>query len=193
MTNEEIDQHVLKAVNSIGGGTVLKAIWYDVPNDITYKQTAASLRRLQRRGLVFNHDPGGSLGVWGGIGKKARYWSTREQLKRIYGYSDEDIGVSVTNPWEHVGGGCLVGPRAEGMQYPCDDDFEDAETGEMVNVQTSLCGHINLPTRYGGKVGSMKEIMCQPGVKKGSKRTITPPKKKRKNPSMREIMRKAMK
>ena len=88
------------------------------------------------------------------------------------------VGLGKQNPWEHIGGGCLVGEYAEGRKYPCDDDFEDTKTGEMINVQTTWCGHQNLPTRYGGKVGSLKEIEGFRGVKKGSVHQVRPPKSK---------------
>ncbi len=44
------------------------------------------------------------------------------------------------NPWEHVGGGCMVGEYAEG-EYPCDDNFVNKETGEQREFASSVEGH----------------------------------------------------
>ncbi len=186
-TNAEIEKQTLQILSHIGGGTVLKAVWYELPGDVTYRQAAAALRRLQRKGLAFNHDPGGSLGKWGGVGRKARYWSTREQLKRDHGLTDEDLGP-VKNPWEHIGGGCLVGEYAEGKRYPCDDDFEDTETGEQINIRSTVDGHFTQPGR-GKTVKRLADIEKHPGVKKGSRRQIKP---KKKNPSVNELVRRAL-
>jgi hypothetical protein len=94
------------------------------------------------------------------------------------------------NPWEHVGGGCLVGEHAAGKRYPCDDDFEDTKTGEMVNFSTTMSGHLALPTRYGGKVKKLAEIEKQPGVKKGSARKWKT--KPTKNPGVSSAMRRLL-
>ena len=104
----------------------------------------------------------------------------------------EHLGHRQRNPWEHIGGGCKVGENLP--PYPCDDDFEETATGEQINIQTSVEGHFNLPAR-GGEAKSVKAIMRQPGVKKGSKRQIRPPTKKgrKKNPSVTALVRKALK
>jgi hypothetical protein len=102
-----------------------------------------------------------------------------------------EAAARTANPWESTGGGCLVGAAAEGMEFPCDDDFEETTTGEVINIQTTHEGHFELPTRHGGQAKSVKEIMGYPGVKKGSKRQVRKPTKKS-NPSMATIMRRAL-
>jgi hypothetical protein len=94
------------------------------------------------------------------------------------------------NPWEHVGGGCAVGGCAEGKRYPCDDDYEETETGETVSVDTTRKGHFELPTRYGGTLPSIAAIERQPGVKKGSVRRWKT--KRKKNPAVGKVMRRLL-
>jgi len=65
--------------------------------------------------------------------------------------------------WIHTGGGCFVGG---GKQFPCDDDFENEETGEVVNFQTTKDRHFNMPER----VEVLEEILVLNGV--GRKRTV---------------------
>lgn len=96
------------------------------------------------------------------------------------------------NPWEQTGGGCMVGPMAQGKDYPCDDDFQETETGEVVNVKTTHDAHFSLPTRRGGTARSLAEVERHPGVKKGSRRQVRAPKRK-KNPDAKAILRRAMK
>ncbi len=120
-----------------------------------------------------------------------------ETYKCIKALVQQHLGPLTENPWEHIGGGCMVGPWAEGKRYPCDDDFEETKTGEIINIRTSREGHFNLPTRYGGKAKTVKEIVDYPGVKKGSRRQVKKPTKKRgskrtKNPSVSALVRKAL-
>jgi hypothetical protein len=84
------DDDVLEAVKGIGGGTTLGTIT-NYLNQFDDKPVRAALVRLTKQGKVFNHDNDGNLGVWGNTGAKARYWSTREQLTRLYGYGDEEF------------------------------------------------------------------------------------------------------
>ena len=68
-----------------------------------------------------------------------------------------------TNPWEHIGGGCLVGEYAEGKMYPCDDDFEETTTGEMINIRTSM-GVISISRRAtAGRWGASSRSCSSPG------------------------------
>lgn len=53
------------------------------------------------------------------------------------------------NPYKHIGGGCFV---SRGEVGPCDDDFEDTETGEVWNVETTPDEHFSMPSRYGGVI-----------------------------------------
>lgn len=59
-------------------------------DDISKQDVGAALRRLQRKGLVYNHDPGGSLAYWG-PDTRARLWSTYAQLKAEHGYNAEEM------------------------------------------------------------------------------------------------------
>ena len=44
--------------------------------------------------------------------------------------------------WERTGGGCcLQGKEA----YPCDDDFENAETGERLRFYSTMEAHFAMP------------------------------------------------
>lgn len=99
--NIRLDMIVYGAVTAIGGGTTRQTI-LDYANDWNFKhadflnypyiftpeEISASLRRLQFVRRVFSHDSHGSLTIWGGI-NRGRFWSTRAQLKRIYGYTDD--------------------------------------------------------------------------------------------------------
>lgn len=49
------------------------------------------------------------------------------------------------NRFKHIGGGCFISSESE---FPCDDDFEDLETGETINVQTTYDEHF----QYAGDV-----------------------------------------
>jgi len=99
MTPGELDRAVYNVIASWGGGVVRRAIVNDllhVPSFIRGvpdwdKGVSASLQRLQKRRLVFSHDNGGSLSIWGGI-RKGLYWSTRKQLQNLYGYTERDFG-----------------------------------------------------------------------------------------------------
>lgn len=96
-------------------------------------------------------------------------------LKDAKRVGERRIALQTKNPWESTSGGCLVGPFAEGKKYPCDDDLRETETGEVVNIKTTVEGHFNLPTRFGGTVETLKEAEKFPGVKKGSVRQVKEP------------------
>lgn len=87
------------------------------------------------------------------------------------------------NPYKHTGGGCLVGSGCgiDPGKHPCDDDFEDEETGETVNVRTTHETHFDR-SFYGREFETVADIENVPGVKKGSTRRI-------KNPGERELVR----
>lgn len=91
-----LDSKVLASLSKVGPGTTLENIVSDVilhselhPSKVDVK---AALKGLQKKGRVFNHEPSGSLLIWGGIKpQQAKYWSTREQIMRAYGYSESDL------------------------------------------------------------------------------------------------------
>lgn len=99
--------------------------------------------------------------LWGG---DAMWRAAQKALKRE------------ENPYEHTGGGCLVGTGCGTPpgDYPCDDDFEDEETGETVNVQTTSKTHFD-PAFFQRKFERPEDIEKVPGVKKGSLRRIPNP------------------
>lgn len=74
-------------------------------------------------------------------------------------YADKDGGTRAVvhrtgNPWEHVGGGCLIDPTDP---YPCDEEFEHAETGEYRTISNrSRDEHFATPTY--GKVFTDDEL-----------------------------------
>lgn len=99
MTPRELDRAVYKSISDWGGGVVRRAIVSDLLREPGFirgvpdwdKAVSASLQRLQKRRLVFSHDNGGSLSIWGGI-KRGDYWSTRKQLERLHNYTEEEFG-----------------------------------------------------------------------------------------------------
>ncbi len=44
--------------------------------------------------------------------------------------------------WEHIGGGCGLGCNAG---CPCDDDFENTETGDRVRFYSTKEAHFAMP------------------------------------------------
>ena len=61
------------------------------------------------------------------------------------------------DPWEHVGGGCMIGSDEE---FPCDDDYEDEATGRIVNISTTKERHFTLPEH----VDSLDDVLRLSGV-----------------------------
>lgn len=100
MTPEDLDRAVYNSIRRFGGGNPRQAIVDDLLNEPAFirgvpdwdKAVSASLQRLQKRGFVFSHDNGGTLSIWKPGGRKCRYWSTRAQLQRLYGYTERDFG-----------------------------------------------------------------------------------------------------
>lgn len=89
----DVAQEVLEALETLGGGSPLDAIIGALNSTATRRQVQQALQVLQSKGKAFTHDAHGSLGVWGGLPAQSyRYWSTREQVKRRFGYSDDDLG-----------------------------------------------------------------------------------------------------
>lgn len=64
--------------------------------------------------------------------------------------------------WKHTGGGCSVGPEAEGQSHPCDDTYENIITGEEVWVDTTAKAHFKMPS----KAKSMEIVWKRSGVRK---------------------------
>ena len=60
--------------------------------------------------------------------------------------------------WEHTGGGCSLGCN-DG--YPCDDDFENAETGERLRFYSTKEAHFAMPRT----VETLVEVRDLEGVK----------------------------
>lgn len=85
----EVDALVLEVLERTGPGTVLSNV---IPNDpnIRPRDVQNALARLQKKRLAFSHDSHGSLTIWGGV-KQGRYWSTRKQVEKLYGYDKSDL------------------------------------------------------------------------------------------------------
>ncbi len=45
--------------------------------------------------------------------------------------------------WKNIGGGCGLG--CDRPDHPCDDMYENAETGERVTVSSTQERHFNMP------------------------------------------------
>ena len=48
------------------------------------------------------------------------------------------------NKWERIGGGCGLG--CDRPDHPCDDMYENTETGERVEVYSTKERHFDMPT-----------------------------------------------
>lgn len=59
--------------------------------------------------------------------------------------------------WKRGSGGCDVASVAE---YPCDDEYQHVETGEIVRVHTTFDQHFNMPE----EVDSMAEVYALLGA-----------------------------
>jgi hypothetical protein len=88
-SSAEVDALVLEALEHTGPGTVLSNIVPDDPS-IRPRDVQNALTRLQKKRLAFSHDSHGSLTIWGGV-KQGRYWSTRKQVEKLYGYDESDL------------------------------------------------------------------------------------------------------
>lgn len=62
-------------------------------------------------------------------------------VKRAQEIVEEELGRKA-NPWDHEGGGCMVGDWAEGEELPCDDTFVNEETGERREFRSTVDGHL---------------------------------------------------
>ncbi len=60
--------------------------------------------------------------------------------------------------WKNIGGGCGVTCRAN---FPCDDQYEDDESGERVTVYTTMEAHFEMPR----EVDTLEELRGREGVK----------------------------
>ncbi len=60
--------------------------------------------------------------------------------------------------WRHTGGGCCFKCDHD---YPCGDDFENAETGERVRFYSTREAHFTMPPA----IGTLVEIRDLDGVK----------------------------
>lgn len=101
MTNAEIDELVYGAVRW-NGTTVLRAIQDDANQKsacwLNERVVSASLRRLRSAGRVQNHDGSGTLARWRSVTpSKFKWWSTTEMLRRDYGYTDAELGLTGRN------------------------------------------------------------------------------------------------
>jgi hypothetical protein len=67
-------------------------------------------------------------------------------------YDDEYRGTFENNPWEHEGGGCMVGDWAQGTELPCDDTFINTETEEKRTYKSTVDAHLTGWGRHGGLV-----------------------------------------
>jgi len=59
--------------------------------------------------------------------------------------------------WRHIGGGCGLGCNAG---FPCDDDYEDPETGKRARVYSTMEAHFVMPPT----VETLSEIQDREGV-----------------------------
>jgi hypothetical protein len=64
--------------------------------------------------------------------------------------------------WRHTGGGCTVGEAAEGSSHPCDDTYENINTGHEITFQTTQTAHTKMPSM----AKSLENIEKRAGVKK---------------------------
>ena len=64
--------------------------------------------------------------------------------------------------WERISGGCHTAAGGAGkMKYPCDDDWENKETGERVKIFSTFNGHLSLPDT----VDALEEVYKLGGVR----------------------------
>lgn len=61
-------------------------------------------------------------------------------------------------PWVHTGGGCGIG---DSSSHPCDDTYENRDTGERVTFLSSIEAHFSMPE----KLENLKNISRRKGVK----------------------------
>ncbi|KKM15280.1 hypothetical protein LCGC14_1697690 [marine sediment metagenome] len=63
--------------------------------------------------------------------------------------------------WHRVSGGCFTqAGGAELKKYPCDDDWENKETGRIVKIHSTYDRHFDLPKQ----VVSLDEIYILEGT-----------------------------
>lgn len=60
--------------------------------------------------------------------------------------------------WHLQGGGCMVGTK---HRYPCDDDYEDQITRQIINVRSTMDAHFKMPLSV-ARIADLRKI---PGVK----------------------------
>lgn len=63
--------------------------------------------------------------------------------------------------WENIGGGCRVG--GDELDHPCDDTYENSETGERVTVYSTQERHVDMPEFVDG----LAELYRLDGVRPG--------------------------
>jgi hypothetical protein len=62
--------------------------------------------------------------------------------------------------WQHIGGGCMVGRFAKGVEYPCDESYENVETGEEAALSTTERAHASIPH----EASCLRDLTQRPGV-----------------------------
>ena len=61
--------------------------------------------------------------------------------------------------WNHIGGGCrLIGDR----NFPCDDEYENSETGERIRLYTTMDAHFDMPRI----ASTISELQVREGVQR---------------------------
>lgn len=64
--------------------------------------------------------------------------------------------------WEKTGGGChTCAGGADEMMYPCDDSYENTETGERITIYSTQERHFEMPN----EVDAIAELYALDGVK----------------------------
>lgn len=53
--------------------------------------------------------------------------------------------------WKRVGGGTMINA---GIEHPCDDEYENLETGELFTIYSTPAQHFSMPD----EVNSIKEL-----------------------------------
>lgn len=61
--------------------------------------------------------------------------------------------------WNHIGGGCLL---VGGKNFPCDDEYENSETGERVRLYTTMDAHFDMPR----VASTISELQVREGVQR---------------------------
>lgn len=62
--------------------------------------------------------------------------------------------------WQHQGGGCVVGRMAKPLEHPCDDEYENVETGEVAILRSTEAAHGAMPD----EASCVRDLAARPGV-----------------------------